>query len=617
MDPVFLGFIGFGAYYIKKKFLKNSNNDNQLEKEKLYNSYFQQNFLTNNNEMFGGYYLSDKSNPGFFLYELNKILEKYPKLRNGRELLSNPRGNSDFDVQSLFTLFETDDYKKIFQTLIKKFFDNTSYIQQLGSHKHYNVYPYHINFGAIMFLSFILELEIFCLLRVIKGYNTVNSLPPKQPQINDESCKSVWDQHDSTDTYPFYRRILSQKSLIQIAEYFTNQLDDLFFDFMKALTISLREKKNLDSIDGTEEILRSICYTTTSYESGFQNKRIFDFIYVDWKARLIEKFQFTTNEINTIIMKQLKEIINNESKYVADGFGFFSMIFLAKADLGTLKKYYGSCVSSSLFECYIMSRLHIHGKNINLIIESEDGLQHAYWIKTQEVFNNRPISHWATQFTIEMPDSQGIKLRQLFPAHRFSVPFIRDEKPNNNFLKACIYPVLEYFKTFVNKCHHPPDSELIRKISTFIDKRITLLEYMLDNNGELPSPSIVIPEFSILKDNLKTNLSDQNIEYLRNTPVEIINTDLNIRGQTILYEASRSGNLELVKILLDIPGINLNVKTNPLNDTPLHGAAYGFDHDFMQTSSKRREIIRLLVRKGADKSIKNNYDRTYMNNYRF
>ena len=76
MDPVFLGFIGFGAYYIKKKFLKNSNNDNQLENEKLYNSYFQQNFLTNNNEMFGGYYLSDKSNAGFFLYELNKILEK-------------------------------------------------------------------------------------------------------------------------------------------------------------------------------------------------------------------------------------------------------------------------------------------------------------------------------------------------------------------------------------------------------------------------------------------------------------------------------------------------------------------------------------------------------------
>ena len=58
--------------------------------------------------------------------------------------------------------------------------------------------------------------------------------------------------------------------------------------------------------------------------------------------------------------------------------------------------------------------------------------------------------------------------------------------------------------------------DLINKISAFIYARFDLLESLLNNNGELPSPSIIIPEFPILRQNLKRYAKFDKIKYLKN-----------------------------------------------------------------------------------------------------
>jgi ankyrin repeat protein len=97
------------------------------------------------------------------------------------------------------------------------------------------------------------------------------------------------------------------------------------------------------------------------------------------------------------------------------------------------------------------------------------------------------------------------------------------------------------------------------------------------------------------------------IEIIRTEDIEAIKqaidsgadiNELNSYGNTCLNEASYSGLLEIVEILL-CKGMNVNTKGSK-DDTPLHHAAFvGW-----------LEICELLIRKGADVNAKNKRDET-------
>ena len=50
----------------------------------------------------------------------------------------------------------------------------------------------------------------------------------------------------------------------------------------------------------------------------------------------------------------------------------------------------------------------------------------------------------------------------------------------------------------------------------------------------------------------------------------------------------------MVEALVNLRGINLNLKTFH-GLTPLHGAARGFDHNYLKTTDKRLRIIDLKL----------------------
>lgn len=86
--------------------------------------------------------------------------------------------------------------------------------------------------------------------------------------------------------------------------------------------------------------------------------------------------------------------------------------------------------------------------------------------------------------------------------------------------------------------------------------------------------------------------------------INIINTTLTSYNQSLLYYFSRNGDIEIVRIILKLPGINVNVQ-NPDGSTPLHGAAFGFDNKHA-TGYNRFQIITLLISNHANILIKNN-----------
>lgn len=70
-------------------------------------------------------------------------------------------------------------------------------------------------------------------------------------------------------------------------------------------------------------------------------------------------------------------------------------------------------------------------------------------------------------------------------------------------------------------------------------------------------------------------------------------------GCTALHWAAHGGHTECVRILLSVPGVQIDV-VNKLGDTPLHESAWKGHGD----------IVRMLLAAGADKSVKNKDGKT-------
>lgn len=70
-------------------------------------------------------------------------------------------------------------------------------------------------------------------------------------------------------------------------------------------------------------------------------------------------------------------------------------------------------------------------------------------------------------------------------------------------------------------------------------------------------------------------------------------------GCTALHWAARGGHGECVRILLSIPGVQIDVQ-NKLGDTPLHSGAWKGHSD----------IVRMLLNAGANKNVNNKEGRT-------
>jgi len=421
----------------------------------------------------------------------------------------------------LFAILKSLKYKSLYTFLICTYLGNNI-----------NKKPY-IRFAALIFISFLLELELF-IIYAIDGYNYKTD--EAQIFTNNVKCKNIWVDKE-TSKYRIYK-MLKDKTPIAILETFCKELDELYLNIMDAFI----EKLSI-IVGAINDIVRNLIVKTPSIPHNY------DSIHDDWITRLMDKY----NNINKYyICDLIKQIISTFSinGYNAEGFGFFSFIYL---DLPIEKnKYFGACITWSMIELYIMNRLHIKEENINLVLEYENSspkklnkLKTELWIythkslfKAEKQEQHLFVSHWSTEFYTSSAKSNKMYTEQyedelsfgkneditilnsddptfdpgwlkgmlpdgtvgMLPINHINVDNIdlirfrymtfntEDTKvkvakklnfkiDKKNIFRALLYPILDSYKLFFSKCEI--NSKTIVEIKIYIEDRYQFFEEKL------------------------------------------------------------------------------------------------------------------------------------------
>ena len=419
-----------------------------------------------------GYLLSDE-NKSFLLGKILKIIEPNSDYFD----FSNPTHKiKNFD-ETLNFLTNNEDYKNIIKYLLDTYTMNIPYKQIFYNKNGIKIYestidifPYHINFAALMFLSFITELEIVTLLHSFIGYNTV-----EEPKNN--NIISAYYGHTVSNTHIYKNTV--NLSITDKLKLFTKTLDDIFNNFMELLVDKIAKMYNKTNAEIVPNIV--------PIEHYLHIDGMFDFIYVDWKNRLenfltpVKGYGRTTKiyDINGIIKQCIEEIERKYTDYIEDGAGFFSFMFLINPV--DPKLYYGCCLTYSMFELYIMSRLHTHGNNMILLVE-KDPIQrfpHNFWQLSQQKSKIQNLSHFATKFKLS---KHPFELRSFFKPVVAEIIFTENR---DQILKLIIYFTYDmYIRILTNE-----NAELllkdnkvnIDKLLLFIKNRVEEIENYFSN----------------------------------------------------------------------------------------------------------------------------------------
>ena len=335
----------------------------------------------------GGFDMFDLS-PNTIGALLKEYYEKYPQLT---QILENSQPNLDLNFM------DSDDYMLIYYKLYDLIYKDEIYNQRFvdsSGHEFHNkqgMHNYHIQLCALMTMSFLFELELFLLLHNYVGYNTPLNIKNRFPLVFPH--KDLPKDHPNQKR--LYREIIST-DIKGILTKFMIILDIIFEQFMDDLVTRIASKTG-QSFDTIYEKIVPINHKNKKFK--------YDFIYVDWKDRIKslenmysglmpgpEWTTLTTSDgkeyyfnrqtgqttwikpqyksYSILINQAFEESMNNieagrGNKYIADGLGFFSFIFLQPNDTSL---YFGSCITSSMVELYFAARLHVHSNNLILIM---------------------------------------------------------------------------------------------------------------------------------------------------------------------------------------------------------------------------------------------------------
>lgn len=515
----------------------------------------------------GGFFLSDNREKHLYRRILNHNLKNQLE-HNGINLFSivndrrlNRPGGIIKEGENLFNetikRINDDKYLKLYKFFFNEVFDKQRSTQKFSKKKggktileSSRIYPYVKNFMAIICISFLLELELYSLTHYIltpnyfnKDYENKIMIGNRIPSIFKPYSKHVINKIGSdNETNPFrvYRkylsgydsqqkRITSLPSMPDIVEEFTKRMDIIFNKFMNLLIQNLAYACNR-----SEEEIKNIIVVGEHYNHGHkrnpegkdayliedgQKEKVrvddFDHIYVHWKDRLISFIDnnLSRSEINKIIGDTLNQFENNKSKYIAEGTGFFSFIFLKYVDpmmskepsLYKDKVHNGSCITYSAIEAYILSRLHVNGNHINLLLSStKDAKPNNYWLYCQKALTREGhegkvlnFSHWGS--IINFKSGGDIRLRADNKRYEdlVKINFVKDR---GLFTKLLLYPVLDSYKVYLRQIkgvitieQDSPNGtvqkdikvdEYVNKIFNFIQARYNMIETMLNKKSK-------------------------------------------------------------------------------------------------------------------------------------
>ena len=572
----------------------------------------------------GGFMLADESE-GKYLNRMILHLLKYAVYYRNYLYFPKPLpplATIDNQLSLSIGQFISDDYCSIYDYLIKSFLKSTEYKQQFIKRdgtliSSISGFPSHINFASLIYTSFLLEFELFSLIHQVVHVNTL-SKPTENTLISNFAYYCTVGQCTKTRIY----KDSVNTDITSLTRLFANEFDNYFKLFMDEFINYLHQIK--------KHPLQLIYEQIVPYEHIEHIHNSFDYIYKDWINRL-NTLGYTNENINMGLISTINKIQQSGTQYIAEGTGFFSFIYLNYPAFP--KANFGSCITYSLFELYIMSRLHISSENMNLVLEVEPDKTtgivspHLHWKYTQSSLSYilRPpfaISHWSTLFNIS---GKTVQFRNAFtpPSAILNFKFHRKE-----FLYALLYPILDSYKFYINFNSNNLHPLIVKKLTDFIDIRKQILEKKILFHSQslsiAPIPQPIPPpipppvnielifkeaienmENSQPTSDIQTLIASGRLVFPDNTRITNINI-FNDRGQSLLYIASRAGNINLVREIIKA-GCDINI-LNRDGSTPLHGAAngnLGIIKDFFLYDTNRREIIKLLLSNGANKYIKN------------
>jgi len=402
----------------------------------------------------GGFNICDESNNDYML----------PKIKNILKTLERPGSDLAFINEII------EKFNECYKILLDFYSDNSFYNQTIvktTGQKFVSEFPVrklHLNFGALILMSFLSELEMNYLL--YKGIDPVNKgrLQEKEPiQINKISnpqnnfLKVFWpsqaintQQSSSTlewayDEKRIYKDTLpidfeTNQNIIKTIDNFCSELNNVFNTFCNMLLDNLVKELNKQNYN----------YTRNDLDIIFWYEKSPDHIYENWREQLIRDVSSrssalgltadTHNSTVAIILTQLTNTCryfsdgSDEMQYYVDGFGFFSWMYLDQYSYKDKKiKHFGNCFTQTLIEHFLLYGLHLKTNSINMVGCYQDIINYQYSntfstlyrLTNKSIFNKLSqqegriketiwnyvgITHWATKIYNDITILDGVKI---------------------------------------------------------------------------------------------------------------------------------------------------------------------------------------------------------------
>jgi len=352
-----------------------------------------------------------------YLKYKNKYLKNYKQNQKGG-FNTCSKDKKHFVVPLIldsFTKFDsfslTSSYNNIFhnvyEKLIANFKNDRQHFQEFKSYDGNDDYrspPFHNysqNITALAFLSFMIEYQLF-----LNFYMLYSPQPVKTfNTVKNNRRNNYTPNFKGRDlSVRIYRNKLDNINIEELLNDFCIELDRLYRRFMVTLITNIKIISN-DKInpDGTieefsfNEIRDIIIPGFMMKDRNIDDK--YEFLFYNWKQRLIEDNIINNlSQIDQSIKKSLEYNLDQysiDNAYTPDGTGFFSwMYMIPKIDEDNMSKKFGSCITSTYLEAYLLLRIHEKPEDVNLGLEIDEGY-HPVWQRTiRDVGSN--LGHWTT-----------------------------------------------------------------------------------------------------------------------------------------------------------------------------------------------------------------------------
>ena len=421
-------------------------------------------------------------------------------------------------------------------------------MEQVGSAYEY---PYFKNFYYLIYYNFLIE--FYCVIQfafISQGLNFYSKLGGVQNQST--ACRCIFRGHPFCDLYRYYKTALNGMTIVDVINTFTAQLDSAFEYFIVNLQYSLFMKSTCQDVGDVRAHL------------FLDDKKT---VNVNWKRKLSVRCNMTMEDINTALDEAMKKV-STEQGYHAEGMGFFSYSFLTTIRHTTYTSF-GSCITFSCLELYIMSRMRVHPQNIFLRLERAPGMdegRHPYYVRTQDELGVG-LSHWATQMSL----LKKYPYRSTVPKNELTRELsLEDEK--QDVFKALILPIFDSYDVLLQNCDNQD-----KKKRTYMDEEASFFLTTMKEKFEEYETRQKLSITSYIQGGIIDSIKQKSLQVHMINRAYTISEPGNLRlkkSSSLLYTACVRGDVSMVQFLCSIYGVDL-VLLNEDGNTCVHGAILG------------------------------------------